>query len=122
MTFNDKINQFMKDNNIKDLKSLAIKTGIPYTTLRDFYNKKSADNSRLSTIRKLSEYMNCSLDYLAFDDNSSFDKLSTDNYNYDEFELLFSKYKDILTDDDKATMKFLIEKRIKEIDEQNNNK
>ena len=55
MTFNDKIDQFMKDNNIKDLKALAIKADIPYTTLRDFYAKKSADNSRLSTIRKLSK-------------------------------------------------------------------
>lgn len=67
MTFNDKIDQFMEKNNIKDLKTLAVKSDIPYTTLRDFYNKKSADNSRLSTIRKLSKFMNCTLDYLAFD-------------------------------------------------------
>lgn len=73
MNFNDKIDKFMSDNNIKDLKRLAILSDIPYTTLRDFYNKKSADNSRLSTIRKLSEYMDCSLDYLAFDDNVNFD-------------------------------------------------
>ena len=73
MNFNDKIDKFMSENNIKDLKKLAVLSDIPYTTLRDFYNKKSADNSRLSTIRKLSEYMDCSLDYLAFDDNINFD-------------------------------------------------
>ena len=73
MNFNDKIDKYMKDNDIKDLKKLAVLANIPYTTLRDFYNKKSADNSRLSTIRKLSELMNCSLDYLAFDDNINFD-------------------------------------------------
>lgn len=73
MNFNDKIDLFMKENNIKDLKQLALKSNIPYTTLRDFYNKKSADNSRLSTIRKLSQYMQCSLDYLAFDCNLEFD-------------------------------------------------
>ena len=72
MNFNDKIDKYMEDNNIKDLKKLAGLANIPYTTLRDFYNKKSADNSRLSTIRKLSEFMNCSLDYLAFD-NITFD-------------------------------------------------
>lgn len=79
MTFNDKIDQFMKDNNIKDLKALAIKADIPYTTLRDFYAKKSADNSRLSTIRKLSKFMNCSLDYLAFENNLEFDTESFDS-------------------------------------------
>lgn len=72
MNFNDKIDKYMEENNIKDLKKLAGLANIPYTTLRDFYNKKSADNSRLSTIRKLSELMNCSLDYLAFD-NITFD-------------------------------------------------
>lgn len=73
MNFNEKVDKYMRENNIKDLKKLAILSNIPYTTLRDFYNKKSADNSRLSTIRKLSEFMNCSLDYLAFDENMTFD-------------------------------------------------
>lgn len=73
MNFNDKVDKYMKDHDIKDLKKLATLSDIPYTTLRDFYNKKSADNSRLSTIRKLSEFMNCSLDYLAFDENIVFD-------------------------------------------------
>lgn len=36
----------------------------------------------------------------------------------DETEILFDKYKDILTDDDKETIKFLIEKRKREIDKQ----
>lgn len=67
MTFNDKIDKFMKENNY-NLKQLANASNIPYTTLNDFYNKKSADNSRLSTIRKLSKFMNCSMDYLAYDE------------------------------------------------------
>lgn len=67
MTFNDKIDKFMKDNNY-NLKQLASASNIPYTTLNDFYNKKSADNSRLSTIRKLSKFMNCSMDYLSYDE------------------------------------------------------
>lgn len=40
---------------------------------------------------------------------------------FDELEILFDKYKDILTKDDKDYIKFIIEKRIKEIDKQNNN-
>ena len=40
------------------------------------------------------------------------------NNNFDETNVLFDKYKDILTDDDKETIKFLIEKRKREIDKQ----
>lgn len=68
MTFNNKLDKFMKDNGYHNLKQLAIACDIPYTTLRDFYEKQSADNSRLSTIRKLSRFMGCSMDYLAYDD------------------------------------------------------
>lgn len=41
---------------------------------------------------------------------------------FDELELLFLKHKDILTEDDKETMRFLIEKRKREIDKQEGNK
>jgi len=42
-----------------------------------------------------------------------------DNKNsFDELELLFDKHKDILTDDDKEYIKFIIEKRKKEIDKE----
>lgn len=68
MTFNEKIDLFMSTNNISDLKSLARKVDIPYTTLRDIYKKKSAENSRFSTMKKLSSYIGCTLDYLAYDD------------------------------------------------------
>lgn len=44
--------------------------------------------------------------------------LNNDTKKYDELELLFDKNKDILTDDDKEYMKFIIEKRKKEIDKQ----
>lgn len=44
--------------------------------------------------------------------------LEHDNHYFDELEILFSKNKDILTDDDKEMIKFMIEKRKKEIDKQ----
>lgn len=68
MNFNKKIDDFMEKKGFKNLKQFAIACDIPYTTLRDFYEKKSADNSRLSTIRKLSKFMKCTMDYLAYDD------------------------------------------------------
>lgn len=40
------------------------------------------------------------------------------NKQFDELELLFSKNKDILTDEDKEYMRFIIEKRKREIDKQ----
>lgn len=46
--------------------------------------------------------------------------LSIDNQleKYDELELLFSKNKDILTEDDKETIKFVIERAKRKVDEQ----
>lgn len=46
--------------------------------------------------------------------------LSKNNQTFDELELLFSKHKDILTNDDKEYIKFIIEKRKKEIDKELN--
>lgn len=40
------------------------------------------------------------------------------NTSFNEFELLFDKHKDILTDEDKEYIKFIIEKRKKDIDKQ----
>lgn len=165
MTFNEKIDKFIAENNIPNLKQFALQAGIPYTTLRDFYDKQSADNSRMSTIRKLSKYMHCSMDYLAYDDitdkndillngldiddpytdknkefnvnikvgvpesktNLLFDYLKNNKVKYkildvhgkpDELDVLFDKHKDILTKDDKEYIKFIIEKRKKEIDKE----
>lgn len=123
MTFNDKIDLYMKDKKYSNLKQLAEACEIPYTTLRDFYEKKSADNSRLSTIRKLSNFMGCSMDYLAYDDITDFngyliEETTPNTQQVSELELLFSKNKDILTEDDEEMIKFLIEKRKREIDKQ----
>lgn len=85
MTFNEKIDKFMLENEISNLKQFASLADIPYTTLRDFYEKQSADNSRLATIRKLSKFMNCSMDYLSFDEIENFNgKLNFDNTTHIE--------------------------------------
>ncbi len=68
MTFNEKIDKFMKEKNIPDLKNFSNLIDIPYNTIRDIYTKKGANNSRLSTIRKIAEYMKCTMDYLSFDE------------------------------------------------------
>lgn len=60
----------------------------------------------------LSNFFNVSIDDLMLKD------LRKERTTSDELEILFSKNKDILTDDDKAMLKFIVEKRKKEIDKQ----
>lgn len=69
MTFTDKLDALMEKRHIN--KSILSKeSGIPYTTIDGFY-KKGSDNIKLSTLRKLSSYFHCSLDYLVDDENNS---------------------------------------------------
>lgn len=64
----------------------------------------------------LSSYFNVSIDDLMLKDLKIYNKNEVSSF--DELELLFDKNKDVLTDDDKEYIKFIIEKRKKEIDKQ----
>ncbi len=96
MDFRQKLDYFMKDNSINNLNQLALKCDIPYTTLRDCYEKNNADNSRMLTIRKLAKYMNCTTDYLAYDelidpsqskiDGSDFSFLNNNSQSQTEYD------------------------------------
>ena len=68
MGFTDKLDLLMNEKNINKAE-LARESGVPYTTIDGFY-KKGADNVKLSTLKKLCAYFNCSLDYLTDDDIS----------------------------------------------------
>lgn len=46
---------------------LSRETGIPYSTIDSLY-KKGYENIKLSTLRKLANYFNCSLDFLVDDE------------------------------------------------------
>lgn len=87
MSFTDKLDALMTEKGIN--KSILSKeSGIPYTTIAGFYSK-GTDNVKLSTLKKLSSYLGCSIDYLA-DDNQ--DEVSTiaahfDGNEYTEDEL-----------------------------------
>ncbi|MBS6775331.1 MAG: helix-turn-helix transcriptional regulator [Eubacterium sp.] len=87
MSFTDKLDALMAEKGIN--KSILSKeSGIPYTTIAGFYSK-GTDNVKLSTLKKLSSYLGCSIDYLA-DDNQ--DEVSTiaahfDGNEYTEDEL-----------------------------------
>lgn len=67
MSFTDRLEYLMQRNGIKNKSELAKISGIPYTTIDGFY-KKGSDNVKLSTLKKLSKCLHCSLDYLAEED------------------------------------------------------
>jgi len=66
MTFLNKLETLMRKKNIENINQLSKETGIPYTTIDGFY-KKGTENIKLSTLKKLAEYFNCSLDFLVDD-------------------------------------------------------
>jgi len=65
MDFIEKIELLMKERNINRAE-LSRGSDVPYTTIVNFY-EKGVDNIKLSTLKKLSDYFNCSLDYLVDD-------------------------------------------------------
>ena len=88
MGLTNKLDLLMKEKNINKAE-LARESGIPYTTIDGFY-KKGSENAKLSTLKKICAYFNCSLDYLADD---SIDEPQTiaahfDGNEYTEEELL----------------------------------
>ena len=66
MTLTEKLDMLMKEKGINKAE-LSRGSGIPYTTIVNFY-EKGTENVKLSTLKKLADYFNCSLDYLV-DDN-----------------------------------------------------
>lgn len=65
LSLTDKLNKLLEEKNITK-SQLSKESGIPYTTIAGFYTK-GTDNVKLSTLRKLAEYFDCSLDYLVDD-------------------------------------------------------
>lgn len=69
MSFIDKLDELMKEKHINK-STLSKEADIPYTTIDGFY-KKGSDNIKLSTLKKISTYFNCTLDYLVDDDSQT---------------------------------------------------
>lgn len=83
MSFTDKLDALMAEKGIN--KSILSKeSGIPYTTIAGFYTK-GTDNVKLSTLRKLSSYLGCSIDYLADDDSTDTPTTLAAHFEGDEY-------------------------------------
>ena len=86
MSLTDKLDMMMKEKGISKM-DLSRGSGIPYSTISSFYDK-GTDNVKLSTLKKIAKYFDCSLDFLV-DDSVSEKKnsLRTIAAHYDGVEL-----------------------------------
>lgn len=66
MNFIEKLDLLMKEKSITRM-GLSKESGVPYTTIVNFYEKGS-ENIKLSTLRRLSDYFGVSLDFLVDDE------------------------------------------------------
>lgn len=62
MNFIERLNELMDANGLNK-NTLSIKSEIPYTTIDGWY-KKGYEGAKLSTLKKLAAFFDCSLDYL----------------------------------------------------------
>lgn len=92
MGLTDKLDLLMKQRNINKAE-LARESGVPYTTIDGFY-KKGSENAKLSTLKKLCAYFECTLDYLA-DDNVQEFQSSTLAAHFDGNEFTESELEEI---------------------------
>ena len=102
-----------KGLNQKELAEMLTQKGINVgnTTISNWENGTSKPDP--DTIEEICKLLDVDGNFIL-----GFAKKQDDNNAFDELNVLFSKHKDILTDDDKEYIKFIIEKRKKEIDKQ----
>ena len=115
-------NRLQKAINLSGLKPIEVanKTGLDKSLISCYLSGKY--NAGDENLEKLANVLNVNEAWLrGYDvDINGNSNIENDN-NFDELELLFSKTKDILTEDDRDMIRFVIEKRKKEIDKQLDN-
>ena len=72
MTFTDKLDMLMDRRNLNK-HSLSSETGIPYTTIDNWY-KRGVESVKLSTVKIIADYFGVTLDF--FGDNNNNDRVS----------------------------------------------
>ena len=106
----------------KNIRYLRLKNNLTQEDVGKIVNKSRVLISQwesdereitIEDIIKLADYFNVPIDYLV-----DKDLRMKESNEMDQFEILFDKHKDILTEDDKEYIKFIIEKRKKEIDKE----
>lgn len=100
--------KFLREEKKLSQNKLAELSNVNQTTIARWENEEISPS--LDNIYDVSLALNVSISDLTGKD------LSKNDASFDELDILFSKNKDLLTEDDKETIKFIIEKRRREID------
>lgn len=103
--------KFLREKNKLSQNKLAELANVNQTTIARWENEEISPS--LDNILDVADALNISVANL-----TGVDLEKKENNSFDELELLFDKNKDILTEDDKQYIKFIIEKRKKDIDKQ----
>lgn len=109
--FNKNLKYIRQKRNISQ-QELADKLNLDRSTISRWENNEM--DVTVGNALQVANYFNIPIEDLTGKDLTNNDN----NKSFDELELLFDKNKDILTDEDKEYMKFIIEKRRRDIDKQ----
>jgi len=106
--------KFLRSKNNLNQEDIAKVVG----KARSLVSQWESDDREITTedIIKLSDYFGVSMDSFV-----GKDLRNIQNNTFSELELLFDKYKNILTENDEEHIKFIIEQRIKDIDKEKEN-
>lgn len=111
--FSQRLQQALNFSKIKPIE-LANKTGINKSSISYYLSGNYKPSQKhLELIAKTLDVTEAWL--LGYSDETTLKPIHT---SFDELEELFKRYKHLLTDDDRDTIKYIIEKRIKENDTQ----
>lgn len=102
--------KYLREKKGYDQQTLADKLNVPRTTLSCWEN--GIRTPKIEKIKHIADVLDVDIDIVSKDYSNIKEK------TFDELEILFSKNKDVLTDDDKEYIKFIIDKRKKEIDKE----
>lgn len=102
---------YLIDNNIISVETILKITNHNSPGLISMW-KSGERNIMTNDLIAIANFLNYTVDDLINKD------LSKKELSKSELDVLFDKHKDILTDDDKETIKFIIEKRKREIDKE----
>ena len=103
--------KFLREKKRIDQQDIADTLNIPRSTYSCWEN--GLRTPKIEQIQAIANYFNVDIDIISRDYS-----IEEKSKSFDELEILFQKHKDILTEEDKEYMKFIIEKRKKEIDKQ----
>lgn len=107
--FSKRLQQALNFNNIKPVE-LSYKTGIGKSSISCYLSGNyKASQKHLEKMAKVLGVNEAWL--LGYSNETTLKPILT---SFDEIEELFKRYKHLLTNDDRDTIKFIIEKRVKE--------